>query len=127
MEKETNIYCPAKVIQAKISWLAAQFKIALDKRRNTRHGIKSDEGEISYHDFMISWFKRFFELEPVLIDCPSIDPYGTTDEIDGDNHLHCRRRDDDDDEDNQTSDKEGNNNNNNNKIDGTMQTMMMLS
>ena len=53
MKKETNVNRPVKSIQAKIRRLVAQFNIALDESRNTGYGIKTDEGEMNYQDFIL--------------------------------------------------------------------------
>ena len=83
MEQEIGIHRPASAIKSKTNCLVGQFKVALDESKNIGHGIKLEQDETSFCELMIGRFKWFFVLEPVLIDRPSIQPYITTDDIDG--------------------------------------------
>ena len=60
---------------------------------NTVDGIKIDEDETSYHNFIIGRQKWFFVLQPVLVDRPCINSYIKTDEIGG---VHCSQWEKDD-------------------------------
>ena len=106
MEKETNVNKPAKAMQAKIRRLVSQFKVALDKSRSTGHGIKTEGGEMNYRDYMISRFKWFFVLEPVLIDRLHFNPYVTSDICNRNNYDHSSCRSDVNDSDSISTDEE---------------------
>ena len=62
MEQEIGIHRPASAIQSKIYCLAGQFKEALDESKDTDHGIKLEQGETSFREFMIGRFNFFILL-----------------------------------------------------------------
>ena len=75
MNKEINIQRSVESIKSKVYDLIGRFKQAADS------GIKSNEGEESFREFMLGRFRYYFDLLDVLGSCHSIYPVYNTNEL----------------------------------------------
>jgi hypothetical protein len=82
IHQENGVERSPASVRSKIDDLVARFKSTNDWIFATGQGVRETEGESNFRDIVISKFRFYYDLEPILSQRPSIRPSFTTDDPD---------------------------------------------